>query len=118
MITKETNFRNDLGVDSLDAIELLMALEIEFNVSIPDEDYSDVVTIGDAVDAIYNLLIKKFYLFEEQNITHKVTNKDNEILYIGSIDNCNHFVRLNGDFLTFQILSLTPEEIEKYKKID
>ena len=51
-ITLESSFVDDLGADSLDVVELIMALEEEFNVEIPDEDAEKIVTVGDALDYI------------------------------------------------------------------
>ncbi len=51
-VTLETYFVNDLGADSLDIVELVMELEDEFDVSIPDEDAEKMQTIGDAVKYI------------------------------------------------------------------
>ena len=48
-ITKETNILTDLGADSLDLVEVLMSLEDEFGVSIPDEAIADIKTVGDLV---------------------------------------------------------------------
>ena len=48
----ETNFINDLGADSLDIVELVMELEEEFDMSIPDEDAEKIRTVGGAVDYI------------------------------------------------------------------
>ncbi len=48
----ESSFVNDLGADSLDIVELVMELEDEFNVSIPDEDAEKIQTVGDAVKYI------------------------------------------------------------------
>lgn len=48
-ITMKANFRDDLGADSLDAVELIMEFEKEFNISIPDEDAEKIMTVGDAV---------------------------------------------------------------------
>ncbi len=48
-VTLETSFVNDLGADSLDIVELVMELEDEFDVSIPDEDAEKMQTVGDAV---------------------------------------------------------------------
>ena len=53
-ITMESSFIDDLGADSLDIVELLMALEEEFDIEIPDEDAEKLVTVGDAVDYIKN----------------------------------------------------------------
>jgi len=51
-VTRETSFVNDLGADSLDVVELVMELEDEFDVSIPDEDAEKMQTVGDAVKFI------------------------------------------------------------------
>ena len=48
-VTNEANFINDLGADSLDTVELIMELEKEFNVSIPDEQAEKITTVGDAI---------------------------------------------------------------------
>ena len=48
-ITSESRFVNDLGADSLDTVELMMAIEAEFDCNIPDEEASKIVTIADAV---------------------------------------------------------------------
>lgn len=52
MVTTEANFTNDLGADSLDTVELIMELEKEFGVSIPDEDAESISTVGAAIDYI------------------------------------------------------------------
>ncbi len=49
-ITPEASFTNDLGADSLDTVELIMAFEEEFGVSIPDEDAEKIGTVGDALN--------------------------------------------------------------------
>ena len=51
-ITAEASFTNDLGADSLDTVELVMALEEHFDIQIPDEDAEKIVTVGDAVQYI------------------------------------------------------------------
>ena len=51
-ITLEASFIDDLGADSLDIVELIMALEEEFDIEIPDADAEKVVTVGDVVDYI------------------------------------------------------------------
>ena len=51
-ITPEASFIDDLGADSLDIVELIMALEEEFDLEIPDADAEKVVTVGDVVDYI------------------------------------------------------------------
>jgi acyl carrier protein len=51
-IVPEASFINDLGADSLDTVELVMALEEEFDIEIPDEDAEKIKTVGDAVNYI------------------------------------------------------------------
>ena len=48
-VTPETNIADDLGADSLDVVDLVMSLEDEFDVEIPDEDVENVRTVGDIV---------------------------------------------------------------------
>ena len=49
-ITADTSFKEDLGVDSLDLFELVMAFEDEFGLEIPSEDLNDLLTIQDVAD--------------------------------------------------------------------
>lgn len=51
-VTKEANFADDLGADSLDTVELVMAIEEEFSIEIPDEDAEKIATLGEAIDFI------------------------------------------------------------------
>ena len=51
-VTLKASFTNDLGADSLDQVELVMAFEEEFGVEIPDEDAEKIVTVEDAVKYI------------------------------------------------------------------
>ena len=51
-VDMEASFIDDLGADSLDIVELVMALEEEFDIEIPDADAEKVVTVGDVVDYI------------------------------------------------------------------
>lgn len=51
-ISPETSFVNDLGADSLDTVELVMELEEEFDVNIPDDAAEKIQTVGQAVDFI------------------------------------------------------------------
>ena len=53
-IKPNSNFINDLGADSLDLVELVMAFEEEFDIEIPDEAAEKILTIQDAVDYINN----------------------------------------------------------------
>ena len=51
-VTLDANFIGDLGADSLDLVELIMGIEEEFNLEIPDGEAEKVVTVGDVVDYI------------------------------------------------------------------
>ena len=51
-VEMDKSFQEDLGADSLDVVELVMALEEEFGVEIPDEDVANMKTVGDAVTYI------------------------------------------------------------------
>ena len=51
-VTMEASFIDDLGADSLDIVELIMALEEEFDMEIPDADTEKIVTVGDVVEYI------------------------------------------------------------------
>lgn len=51
-ITPQASFINDLGADDLDTVELIIAFEEEFDISIPDEDAENLLTVGSVVDYI------------------------------------------------------------------
>ena len=51
-VTPEAKFVDDLGADSLDLVELVMALEEEYNMEISDEDAEKILTVGDAIEHI------------------------------------------------------------------
>jgi acyl carrier protein len=53
-MTMETRIADDLGADSLDLVDLLMSVEDEFGIEIPDEDVEEIHTIGDIVNYINN----------------------------------------------------------------
>ena len=53
-ITEATSFKEDLGADSLDLFELVMALEEEYGLEIPAEELSDVETVGDIIEYLKN----------------------------------------------------------------
>ena len=53
-ITADTSFKDDLGADSLDLFELVMALEDEYNVEIPAEELTDLTTVGAVIDYLKN----------------------------------------------------------------
>lgn len=51
-VVDTASFQEDLGADSLDVVELVMALEEEFSIDIPDEEVGEIKTVGDAVNYI------------------------------------------------------------------
>jgi acyl carrier protein len=51
-VTEEARFKEDLEADSLDLVELVMALEEGFDISVPEEDLEGVTTVGQAVDLV------------------------------------------------------------------
>lgn len=54
-ITMETTFQDDLGADSLDVYQIIMGIEEEFDIEIPNEEAEKIVTVGDAVEQIKKL---------------------------------------------------------------
>ncbi len=55
----ETSFKDDLGADSLDLFELVMALEEEYGIEIPAEELTDIETVGDVVDYLKKLGVEE-----------------------------------------------------------
>ena len=55
-LTMDTTFVDDLGADSLDVFQIIMGLEEEFDIEIPNEEAEKIVTVGDAVEQIKNAL--------------------------------------------------------------
>lgn len=55
-ITADTTFVDDLGADSLDVFQIIMGIEEEFDIEIPNEEVEKIVSVGDAVEAIKNTL--------------------------------------------------------------
>ncbi len=53
-VTMESSFTDELNADSLDIVELVMAMEQEFGISIPDEEAERIRTVGDAVEFVKN----------------------------------------------------------------
>ena len=58
-VTRNTSFTEDLGADSLDSVEMVMELEEEFEITIPDEQAEKIKTVGEAIDYIERELAKK-----------------------------------------------------------
>jgi acyl carrier protein len=58
-VTEDANLRNDLGADSLDHIEIMMKIEHEFNITIPDDQADKARTVKDAVDITYQTINSK-----------------------------------------------------------
>ncbi len=58
-VTPDAQFIDDLGADSLDTVELIMALEEKFGIEVPDEDAEKLVTVGAAVEYIEKKLAEK-----------------------------------------------------------
>ncbi len=57
-ITPESKFADDLGADSLDVLEIIMSIEDEFNIKIPTNGAENIVTVGDAFEAIKKVMNK------------------------------------------------------------
>ncbi len=55
-ITPDTTFVDDLGADSLDVFQIIMGIEEEFDIEIPNESAETIVSVGDAAEAIKNAL--------------------------------------------------------------
>jgi acyl carrier protein len=53
-VTENADLQNDLGMDSLDAIELIMEFEKEFNMGIPDVGVQDIRTVGEIINYLFN----------------------------------------------------------------
>src|SRR5271163_2963728 len=58
-VTRATNFIEDIGADSLDIVELIMELEEEFDIQIPDDQAEKIKTVGEAIDYIEREIGKK-----------------------------------------------------------
>ena len=58
-VTPEASFIDDLGADSLDTVELIMALEEEFSIEIPDEDAEKMTTVGDVIKYVQEKTVNK-----------------------------------------------------------
>ena len=51
-VTEAASFKDDLGADSLDLVEVVMALEERLDIAIPEEELSDIATVGQAIDTV------------------------------------------------------------------
>ena len=58
-IGADKSFQNDLGADSLDTVELMMDIEDEFDLSVPEEEAQKLVTVGDAIKYVEDHIAKK-----------------------------------------------------------
>ncbi|MBR2638817.1 MAG: acyl carrier protein [Bacteroidaceae bacterium] len=58
-VTSEASFTNDLSADSLDRVELIMEIEDEFGISIPEEQAENIATVGDAVKFVEKAVAEK-----------------------------------------------------------
>jgi len=58
-VSSDASFVDDLGADSLDTVELVMAFEDEFDIEIPDEDAEKIITVGDAISYLEEKLKDK-----------------------------------------------------------
>jgi acyl carrier protein len=79
-ITPDSSFVNDLGADSLDMVELVMAAEDFFDIAIPDEDAEKILTVRDAQDYIADACVKEAFMqeIEEPGKAHKNFPKKQE----------------------------------------
>ena len=64
MVTNEASFTNDLGADSLETVELMMEIEDEFGISIPDDLAENISTVGDAIKFVEQEVANKSYLID------------------------------------------------------
>ena len=55
-VTNDASFTNDLGADSLDTVELIMELEKEFDIQIPDDEAEGIATVGDAISFVEGVI--------------------------------------------------------------
>ena len=58
-VTPEASFTNDLSADSLDRVELIMEIEDEFGISIPEEQAENIATVGDAIKFVEKAVAEK-----------------------------------------------------------
>ena len=75
-VTPEARFIDDLGADSLDTVELVMAFEEKFNIEIPDDAAETILTVKNAIDFAYNRILK----FHKNQKVKNFKFKDNLII--------------------------------------
>lgn len=100
-ITDEKNFIDDLRADSLDTVELIMAFEEEFGITIPDSDYEEIQTVGQAIDYIKSAISQSVDQ-KIKKIISKVSSIDegkidiNALLEedLGIVDEINHVFKI------------------------
>jgi len=61
-VTMESTFIDDLGADSLDVFQIIMGIEEEFDIEIPNEEAEKIVTVGDAVEQIKKAVSEQYYV--------------------------------------------------------
>ena len=61
-VTMESTFIDDLGADSLDVFQIIMGIEEEFDIEIPNEEAEKIVTVGDAVEQIKKAVSEQLYV--------------------------------------------------------
>ena len=81
-ITETTSFKDDLGADSLDLFELVMALEDEYNLEIPAEELNDLNTVGDVIE---------YFAMDASHMTEIMNREENvqDLKYSGSLKSDN-----------------------------
>lgn len=78
-IRENHTFTDDLGADSLDIVEVVMDIEKEFGILIPDKVAEKIITVKDAVDVIYDLLNKTVTMYADKNFKGKVQKITNDV---------------------------------------
>ena len=74
-ITADTSFKDDLGADSLDLFELVMALEDEYNIEIPAEELTELATVGDVIEYVSGVFSEFIYFERQERYNDKDQNK-------------------------------------------
>ena len=63
-VTKEATLKEDLGIDSLDSVEMVLELENEFDVKLDDDEIAHLVTVGDVLDLVSAKMMQLGYFYE------------------------------------------------------